>query len=258
MSFLDDIGSSLKDAGTWLGSSGLGPQLAKTALLGFTLNSLSKSVNKENSKPNAANSTQPDRKTREQLSPDTSHSIPVVYGSAFIKGIITDAVLSEDKKTMWYCVTICEATGVKISDNQLSQTTFEEIWWNNGKVAFESDGITVKNTVDDDGNTNSDVAGLAKFYLYSRGSNSQTFLPNISGSPIAATDIFPGWTTNHLMGDLVFAIVKVEYNKERRVTSLGDLSFKVKNTMTLPGDVMYDYMTNTRYGAGINPGEINK
>jgi hypothetical protein len=30
----------------------------------------------------------------------------------------------------------------------------------------------------------------------------------------------------------------------------------MKNTMTLPGDVLYDYMTNTRYGAGIPEAEI--
>jgi hypothetical protein len=26
--------------------------------------------------------------------------------------------------------------------------------------------------------------------------------------------------------------------------------------MHLPGDVLFDYMTNTRYGAGIAPGDI--
>jgi hypothetical protein len=35
------------------------------------------------------------------------------------------------------------------------------------------------------------------------------------------------------------------------------MRFKIQNSMTLPGDCIYDYMTNTRYGAGIDPAEIN-
>ena len=72
-----------------------------------------------------------------------------------------------------------------------------------------------------------------------------------------AWSIMPGWTSAHTMNDLVFAIVKVEYNKEKNVTKLGKLDFKIRNSMTEPGDCLYDYMTNTRYGAGIDPQEIN-
>jgi hypothetical protein len=58
------------------------------------------------------------------------------------------------------------------------------------------------------------------------------------------------------MDNLVFAVVSVEYNKERNVTSLGELEFKITNSMTLPGDVLNDYMKNTRYGAGLTDAEI--
>ena len=58
------------------------------------------------------------------------------------------------------------------------------------------------------------------------------------------------------MNNLVFALFKVTYNKEQRVTSLGDIQFKLSNTLTQPGDVLYDYMTNTRYGAGIAARDI--
>jgi hypothetical protein len=58
------------------------------------------------------------------------------------------------------------------------------------------------------------------------------------------------------MNDLIFAVVKVDYNREKNVTGIGDLLFHVDNTMKLPGDVLYDYMTNTRYGAGITATEI--
>jgi hypothetical protein len=58
------------------------------------------------------------------------------------------------------------------------------------------------------------------------------------------------------MSSLVFALVRVEYNKERNVTSLGDIQFKLTNTLSQPGDVVNDYMKNTRYGAGIPDTEI--
>jgi hypothetical protein len=58
------------------------------------------------------------------------------------------------------------------------------------------------------------------------------------------------------MDKLAFALVRVEYNKEKSVTSLGEIEFKMNNTMFEPGDCVYDYMTNTRYGAGIPESEI--
>jgi hypothetical protein len=58
------------------------------------------------------------------------------------------------------------------------------------------------------------------------------------------------------MNDLIFALVRVDYNREKNVTGLGDVTFEVSNSMFLPGDVLNDYMTNTRYGAGIASAEI--
>jgi hypothetical protein len=54
----------------------------------------------------------------------------------------------------------------------------------------------------------------------------------------------------------VFAIVRVVYNKDKNVTGLGDLKFNVNNPLNNPGDVLLDYMTNTRYGAGITLEDI--
>jgi hypothetical protein len=34
------------------------------------------------------------------------------------------------------------------------------------------------------------------------------------------------------------------------------MTFVIENSMKLAGDCLYDLMTNTRYGAGINPEEI--
>jgi hypothetical protein len=40
-------------------------------------------------------------------------------------------------------------------------------------------------------------------------------------------------------------------NKDKGITGLPNMRFHVTNSMTLPGDCLLDYMTSTRYGAGI-------
>jgi hypothetical protein len=76
-------------------------------------------------------------------------------------------------------------------------------------------------------------------------------------SAVNAWSVFPSWSTEQNMSDLVFALVRVDYNRDRNVTSLGDYQFRLTNSMTLSGDVMFDYATNTRYGAGIRLAEIS-
>lgn len=257
MSFLDDIvsvGSKIFDS---VSGSNIASGIAKTAALGFILNQVTKSVNKDNSKPETAKTSQPDRYVREQLSPDTNHAIPVVYGSAFIKGIITDAVLTDDNKTMWYCITICEKTGTLLSTGADSQITFTKLYLNQGEITFQADGITVQSITDADGVVDNQMNGLIKIYCFNNGSSGPVVpLGYTNGSLGYASSVMPGWTPYHSMDGLVFALVRVEYNKEKNITSLGEIDFKLTNSMTLPGDCVNDYMRNTRYGAGIPDAEI--
>lgn len=257
MSFLDDVVSIGKSVTGFLGGSGLGSTLAKTALLGLALNQVNKSINKDNSKPDPSSNQRQDTKTREQLQPSTDNAIPVIYGSAFVRGIITDAV-QVDRKYMWYCITVCEVTGkVNLGTGADSSITFKEFYINKGKVTFQGDGVTVAAITDDDGNVNSDINGLVKIYCYKDGSVNPVapFGYTIPGLT-AAYGVMPNWNSTMTMDKLAFCIVRVEYNKEKGVTSLGEIEFKIENSMTEPGDCVYDYMTNTRYGAGIPPAEI--
>lgn len=257
MSFLDDIvsvGSRIFDS---VSGSNIASGIAKTAALGFILNQVTKSVNKDNSKPETAKTSQPDRFVREQLSPDTNHAIPVVYGSAFIKGIITDAVLINDNKTMFYCITICEKTGTLLSTGTDSAISFDKLFLNGNEITFQGDGITVQSTTDADGIVDNQMNGLIKIYCFNNGSSAPVVpLGYTNGNLGFASSIMPTWGVFHSMNNLVFAIISVEYNKEKNITSLGEVEFKLSNTMTLPGDCVHDYMRNTRYGAGIPDAEI--
>jgi len=255
--FIDDIVGFGKTAITAIQSNSIASGLAKTAALGLLMYQITKNTNKSPNQSPAAQLNQKDTFAREQLSPDSNHAIPVVYGDAYVSGKITDAHLADDNLTMWYCVTICEKTGTLMSTSADSVITFKKIYLNECEVAFQSDGITVASITDADGVTVTNINGLVQIYCFNNGSNNPVVPEGYTnGSLLFARDVFPTWSANHTMNNLVFAIVKVTYNREKNVVSLGDMKFKLNNTLTLPGDVLYDYMTNTRYGAGIDPAEI--
>jgi hypothetical protein len=250
MSFIDDIVDIGSTALKYLGGNTLGSTLARTALTGFVLTQVSKSLNKDNNKDL-------DKGNRLQVNPSTDTSIPVVYGDAHLGGKIIDARLSADNKTMWYCLVLSEKTGNIFSTSAASQITFEGVYRNQLQVEFQGDGVTVSSFSDEDGNISTKPNGLIRVYPFSGGSNYPVSLSGYaSGNTTNAYTLFPDWTTSHLMSDLVFAIIRIDYDRTNEVTDLGDFTFHLKNTMKQPGDVMYDYMTNTRYGAGIDPTEI--
>lgn len=263
MSFLEDIldvGSGVWD---WATGSSTSAGVARAAALGYMLKEVQASINKDNEKSTKSSGGSSDSSgvtdygVREQVDPDTNHSIPLVYGTAFLGGAVTDAVLSADNQTMWYCITICEQTGNLMSTNSPSVISFQDIWWNTTKIGFQSNGKTVASLTDDDGNVSTDMNGLVEFYFFSNGSDNPVAIAGRSqGNTLPAYQIFPDWTEDHTMDGLVFCLIKVTYSAEKNVTGLGTLEFKMSNTMKMPGDVLYDYMTNTRYGGGITPEEI--
>lgn len=251
MSFLNKVGGLAKQALGFLGGDSIGGSLARTALLGFALNKVLKSANKSNEAP-------PDPGSEITLDPDTEHSVPVLYGNAFMNGKVTDAFLSTDNKTMWLCVTLCEKTGALINGTP-SVTSFEELYIDNFRISFQNDGVTVDKIYDDSGNSSDVWSGLIKVYPFNNGSTSPTtFTTESSGNTSNAYDVFPSWSNTDTMNGLVFCLLRFTYNKKQKLTTVGrDIKFKLNNTMTKPGDVMKDYLTNTRYGAGISSGEID-
>ena len=100
------------------------------------------------------------------------------------------------------------------------------------------------------------MAGNIKVYCYNNGVANQVFPSGYSGTPADATTIFPTWGASKQYDGLVFALVKVTYDAVNDITELPEFSFDLQNTMEQPGDVLYDYLTNTRYGAGIPESEI--
>jgi hypothetical protein len=187
---------------------------------------------------------------RIQLPPATENKVPVIYGSAFTQGIVTDARISNENKTMTYVLTlgeVCETT---------STYTVGGIYWNDQKLNFATNGYTVESSVLSDGTTSTSFNGLIRTWVYAGGSSStyQIFGPS---TPVPAYSIVPDTTSSYAMTNLIFAVMQLDYNSDKGVTALPAMTFELTNSLKNPGLVWLDYMTSQRYGAGFSSGEVD-
>lgn len=246
--------SGITDIGRKILGSNLGGTLVKTAILGYLINRLRRNALKDNNPKNQ----NIDAGVRLQIPPASDNKIPVLYGTAVMSGIITDAVMSNSNKRMTYCLTISEKTGTLLSTGAASTYLFKQVYWNDQRIIFKADGFTVDYTVDREGNQDISLRDLVKVYCYA-GNASTTSIPEgyTNASYPAAYTVMPGWAlATHIMTNLIFVVIEVNYNREKNVTGIGDMRFQIQNSMNKPGDVMRDYLTNTVYGAGIDVAEV--
>jgi len=241
--------------GFFTGGGSIIGSIITTAVAGYVLNKVTKSTSQS-----SASSQAPPKPTNITIPPDAFQKIPVLYGRSLFSGIITEAVMSNSNTTMTFVLTLCEYTGSLLSTNfaTASNFNFNAIYWGNSEIFFQDDGITAHYTQDVNGAQSSNVNGLVRVWCYAGGSANQYQVPP-SGTSIAtqnAWDVVPGWTSNMSMNGLVFAVVQINYSSAQGITNLDNMVFDISNSMTLPGDCLYDYMTNTRYGAGIDPSTI--
>ena len=252
MSFVDKISGAIKGVGGFLKSNSIGANLAKTALLGFALNRVTKSIQKEQAKNELK-----DQGTTVSVNPDPNNAVPIVYGDAYTSGVITDAHMESNNTTLWACLTLSEMTG-NLIDGTASTMQFKEVYYNGFRLDFKADGFTVDTAYDDSGNSTDKFSGLIRVYPFVNGStNPVNFYTEATGNSSNAYDLIPSWNSTDQMNGLVFAIVRLDYDKRNRITNIGDFKFRLSNSCFKPGDVLFDYMTNTRYGAGIPAAEIN-
>ena len=205
-----------------------------------------------------------DAGSRVQLPPASNNKLPVVYGKAYMAPIITDAKISTDQKTMWYVCTLAEVTNT-------GSYTFGDIYWGGKKVVF--DGTDTAKVIRLE--TNSDPVQLddqvnGKIYIYKfpNGSTSgistggSSAITLLSDASIPADQHWDGpiYTTggeSATMTNTAFVIVKVLYDTNASTTRLEQMSVELTNSLSRPGDVLNDYMTNTRYGCAISASDID-
>jgi hypothetical protein len=256
MSFLSDIVNFGKTAVGLVSGTGIFSTLARTAVLGYAVNRLSQSANKGQN----SGTDNIDAGVRLQVKPNADSKIPVLYGSAFFGGNIIDAAMTNNNKTMWFALALTEKTGNLYSTSSATTYLLNNVYLNDQRVQFKADGITVDYTVDRGGQQDINARDLIQIYFYAGGRTAGQLPVGFAGAVPTADTLFPDWgganVGKHSLTNVVFALVKVDYNRDKGITGLPDVKFNIASSMFTPGDVIYDYLTNTTYGAGIAAGDI--
>lgn len=199
---------------------------------------------------------------RIQLPPATDNKIPVVYGSAFMSGPITDAKITFDQQTMYYVIALAEVCDTTAG----SFYSFGNIYYDGKLVTFDS--IDPAKVVSLTTNTNpaqvdTKMNGYLYIYLFPNGSSDGVTPLAGSNTPLTGPQIMSDvnimnpWTNSNLMTNCAYAIVKVIYNTDAATTGLGGLTVQLQNNLDKPGAAIKDYMLNTRYGCAIPADRID-
>jgi hypothetical protein len=212
----------------------------------------------------SGNSQQEDSVTgsRVQLPPATNNKLPVVYGTAFVGGSITDAKISTDLQTMWYVLSMAEVTNTMPGDTP-DTLTFDELYYDGKLVALSGAQVTSLSTNTAGGaEVDTKINGQLFMYLFPNGSFSGTNTGGQSAITIMSDAAIPSdqrWNQgiytasgqSAAMTNTAFVIVKVIYNSDAGTTSLGAVTAKLTNSRTKPGDCITDYLLNDRYGCAV-------
>lgn len=238
----------------------MGVTLTGTALAvaTFAINfAVSMIVSRAFSSGNANQNT--DNGVRQQVPPATTNSLPIVYGDAYLGGVFVDAVLSTDQKTMYYVLAVSQ-----VSPNGQFSFDTTKFYWQDQIITFDgTDPTKVVSLTDGAGNVQTKISGNLYIYLYTSNeagtitSLNGGSLPStvMGGSDIAVAQRWP--SSGRQMNGTAFAIVKMIYNRDAGTTNMQAITFKASQYLNStgvakPGDVWYDYITNTKYGCSMD------
>lgn len=212
-------------------------------------NSFDTGTSGSSSSPNPGNS--------QQVPPATDNKLPVVYGSAYVGGTITDLSISSDNQQLYYVLSICEITSTN-SGQTPDTITFGNIYYGGKKVIFQSNGYTVASLLDESsGIYDTTVNGRIEIFLYSNGSNNPANSSQSAISVMQTAGLIYTWDSTKLMSNCAFAIIHLSYSQSAAITGISQTKFQVTNSLTNTGDCIYDYLINTRYGCAISSSQVD-
>ena len=203
---------------------------------------------------------------RQQVPPDPTAGIPLVYGDAYTGGRFADAVLTTDQKSMYYVLVISN-----ISPNGVFTFDFTKFYYQDQIITFDtSDPTKVVSLTDGAGNVDTSIADHLYIHCYTSSATGTITPANGTAMPYDVISTANGapsgqeWaTTNRQMNGLAFAIVQLVYNNNSPgTTSLQPVTFHVSHYLNgtgcaKPGDVWYDYITNSVYGGAVDPSFVS-
>jgi len=203
---------------------------------------------------------------RQQVPPDPTAGIPLVYGDAYTGGRFADAVLTTDQKSMYYVLVISN-----ISPNGAFSFDFTQFYYQDQIITFDtSDPTKVISLTDGAGNVDTSISDHLYIHCYTSSATGTITPANGTAMPYDVISTANGapsgqeWaTTNRQMNGLAFAIVQLVYNNNSPgTTSLQPVTFHVSHYLNgtgcaKPGDVWYDYITNSVYGGAVDPSFVS-
>jgi hypothetical protein len=202
-------------------------------------------------------SASPNPGNRQQLPPATDNKLPVVYGSAYVGGMVVDMSISSNNQDIYYVIALSEVTSTN-EDQTPDTITFGTIYWGGKVVNFKPNGYTVAYLYDQStGIFDTTVADKIEFYLYNNGINSPVNSPYNAYQVMNSAGLTYVWPATKLMSNCAFAIVHLRYSQTANIRGLEQTRFQITNSRSAPGDCFYDYLVNTRYGASIPAEQID-
>ena len=199
----------------------------------------------------------PNPGNRQQVAPATDNKLPVVYGSSYVGGTVTDLSISENNQELYYVLSICEVTNTN-SGQTADTITFGDIYFGGKKVIFQENGYTVDSLLDEStGVYDTTVKDRIQFFLYNNGSDSPVNSTQSAISVMQTSGLVYTWDNTKLMTNCAFAILHLTYSQSANIRGIEQTKFQVTNSRTDTGDCFYDYFINTRYGCAIASNQIN-
>ena len=195
---------------------------------------------------------------RQSIPPATDNKLPVVYGTAWMGGTITDMSISTDNQWIYYVISLSEVT-----NNGTDYYTFGDVYFGGRKCVFSSTNPYQVTGLQDPSTliTDSAVNGNLYVYLYRNGTSSNVNSPYtayqiMNGGGAFSVNLTYRWTSQQ-MTNCAFAIVQMKYSQTANITGFQQMKFQVINPRNAPGDCFQDYLTNETYGAGIDISQVD-
>ena len=193
-----------------------------------------------------------------QLSTDPSAGIPILYGQCQVRGAVFDSELTNNNTTLTTALMLTERTGTGINGN--ADYVLNEVYFNDVKLNLNANG-SVANGILSDGNVTTKYNENTQVYLYQGDVSTpiDKIQPGVDATYGSARTLMINWANTQVQArGTVFALIKQTYDGQNGVQGLGTWTFDITNsTASNPGDVMYDYLTNERFGAAYPTTSIN-
>ncbi len=188
-----------------------------------------------------------------QLPPAGDNKVPVIYGTAYTGGIVTDLSITSNNQKLFYVLTLAEVTNT--APGQTADTiTFGNVYWGGKLCVFGTGADTYKviGLLDEStGVTDTTVNGKLNIYLYRNGSANPSNSTQSAISVMSNSELVYKWDSTKLMTNAAFAIIEMTYSASANLNSLQQTRFQLTNSRYKPGECLSDYWLSTRYGAAL-------